>query len=91
MSIATLQLLQAFNLGKIAEQAYLIRKEEESKEQEEKARLTVVSVMSENGFALAELFGFHLARQLSEPLAEIAKRKGLIRANSSTLYSTISA
>lgn len=79
MSLLALQLLQAFNLEEISHQAFLIQNEEKERKRLAAERLTLSYVMSPQGFALAELFGFYLSKQLKEDLIEIGRRKERIR------------
>lgn len=79
MSLLALQLLQAFTLEEIAHQAFLVQNEEKERKRLAAERLTLSYVMSPQGSALAELFGYYLSQQLKEGLIEIGKRKQRIR------------
>jgi hypothetical protein len=68
MSVLSLQFLYAFNLQRICETVNKTLQEERKKKQEAQDKLSIVYVMSDHGFALVQLFGYHLGNQLKEPL-----------------------
>lgn len=43
--------------------------------------MTVAYVLSDQGFTLAELFGYHFSNLLKEDFTELARKKKLIRMN----------
>lgn len=90
MLAVSLQILQGFNLEALAHHSLRLHKEEQERKRAAEQKLTLPYVLSDAGFPLLELFGYHFANRISEPLAALGLTQGLIRVNIADFLSLIS-